>query len=159
MVQLIPTAIGLGFFFQRLATRRRWIPLLLLGGVCVLEQVNIDSGYISKDGARTDIASIAEMVDTDCDAFLLVSNRDMGYIPEFASWTTLATGKPTVNGRYGNFPPGYPTPLRRAQKFPGSIDGALIQTSLEEWCKSHGLLRERIQLLEIERYQGKLRAD
>jgi hypothetical protein len=149
MIQLIPAAIGLGFLFHSLAVNRRWLILLLLGGLCVLEQVNVDSSYVSKPGLREDIAYVSAKVDPKYEAFFLFSNQELGAIPELASWTTLATGKPTINGRYGNFPRRYPRLLRRSDKCPGSVDRAQVIASLEDWCNLHGLKYQQIQLVEI----------
>jgi hypothetical protein len=150
MIQLIPVAIGVAFFFEKLATGRRWGLLLLIGGLCVLEQVTLEGKHISKSALRTQIDTIAGKVDPGCEAFLLVSGRNIEGFPELASWTTVATAKPTVNGRSGHFPPNYPNPLKSTQFRPGSVDHARVVEALKKWCALHGLRYWRIQVIEID---------
>jgi hypothetical protein len=149
MIQMIPAAIGLGFFFQCLVRRKRWIVPLVLGGVCALEQVHLSDKFTVKQRFRTQIASIAETVDAQSEAFLLISNDPNNRVPEIAGWTTLATQKPTINGRYGNFPPAYPRILRRAQRYPGTIERSEVDRALEQWCRLHNLDPLRIQVIRI----------
>jgi hypothetical protein len=78
----------------------------------------------------------------------LFSDRKLRNLAELASWTTLATGKPTINGRYGNFPPNYPIPMRRAQKFPGRYTREKVENALKNWCDSRGIPDQQIQIID-----------
>ena len=70
-------------------------------------------------------------------AFLLVINGPSWdkYLHDDAAWAALSAGVPTVNGRYGHFPPDYPF---RAPRIQGPEDRGEFRNTLETWVMYGG---------------------
>jgi hypothetical protein len=147
MVQLIPAAIGLGYYFQKLTDRRRWALLVALAVFCLIEQINLGGQHIPKQAVRKEISEIAKQVDPETEAFLLVPREPFRNVHELAEWVTLATGIPTLNGRYGGTPPGYSL-HRVVGGYPA--DQCKISESLRDWCLRKSLRIENVQVIELD---------
>lgn len=152
MVLLVPVAIGLAAFVDRLsevAGRQRGLRALAVGAlavglciVCYAEQLN-RVGFISKTRVQDHVERLAARVGPRCDAFLLVERGAPGYqyVHDDAAWVALAARVPTINGRYGNSPPGWQlahvawdSPAQRRS----------VRRALRRWKRRHDLDRARI---------------
>ena len=149
---LIPAAvIGVALACHWALARHRWWLAAVLVFACVFERFNT-IGTIDKNIVRDHVASVVKKVDDSYDAFILVAVSNQGaYINEDAEWATLATGVPTMNGRYGSFPSGYT--LRKAVNQFEAEDQAARQKfelALRGWLELWGVDRDRIQVIEYE---------
>lgn len=106
MFLLIPGALGLAFFCQVQLEKKRWGIVAVLMLLVVAEQVH-DPVHFDKEVARWRVAKVVEQVDANCRAFFIstMAKRPQPRIHEDAMWAALETGVPTLNGRYGNWPP------------------------------------------------------
>jgi len=146
MIQLIPAAVGLGFFFQRLIHDRKKVALVIFMAVCLLEQVHVSTQFMSKQLLRDEVDKLASQVKPASLAFLLVPSRlPYGDMQEIGLWTTLASGKPTLNGRRLNY-----------LLFRPEVDYDHVERYLEYWGKKHNLDPKRVQLIVAEPH-GKLK--
>ncbi len=138
MVLLLPAAVGLASFFDgwRLA---RWRPAAALLALLVLgEQVHARLPTLDKAALRAHVDALAARVDPACRAFLLVmlGRGRYEHLQDDAAWVTLATGIPTVNGRYGSFPPDYPNlRMPRIRKKRRLADA---RRAMGGWLAAHG---------------------
>jgi len=106
---LVPAAVGLALFCDRLLTRRAVWPAVILGLVCVLEQGQVMPAF-SKRRNRADVAAVTHRIDPRCNAFLFTQLRGHREWWEYAldaMWASLETGVPTLNGYSGNAPSGW----------------------------------------------------
>lgn len=154
-IVLLPfVAIGVTLACEQLSTRRRWlvsIPILVL----VIGEAACSMGCIDKLRIREHMARVIDLVDPDSEAFFLVGlDREGAWIAEDASWASLATGKPTVNGRYGNSPAYYYLPSLPALGSPGpvgrSISREYLQAALGTWVEANALSPNRVQWIEYQ---------
>ena len=135
---LIPLALGLALFVETAwagapTGRRAW----LLGGLALLvvaEQGRDVRGF-DKIDARRRVDVIAAGIEPRCEAFFLSEARTLNVrkLAQDAMWAEIATGIPTLNGRYGNTPPGWDLDL------PGKRTRRRLETALEVWIDRHGL--------------------
>jgi hypothetical protein len=98
------------------------------------------------------VAAVASRVDPAASAFA-VSSRRPGSSPWVvqldAVWAGLATGRPTVNGYSGNWPPGWGGPLWTARS--GRPEQrAEYAGALDTWLAAHGTPRAAVQWIELE---------
>jgi len=135
MIQMLPVAIGLGFFFQWLVERRYWKWLVLLLVFCLLEQLHVDGPRISKQVLRQEVADAATQVDPECLAFLLIPTEPKKGFFELSAWTALATGKPSINHRRLRY-----QSLQRT-------DALTPRAILERWGRRHKASIEGVQII------------
>ena len=76
--------------------------------------------------------------------------RQAAWVNEDAAWATMATGRPAINGRYGNFPESYE--IRHYDRFDKDDDETRrrLETALEEWPDHWGIGRSEVQWIEYE---------
>jgi hypothetical protein len=133
MVLAVVTAIGAVAWVDRLSgPRRRALGFAALA-LCCVEQLRAPFPQMSKEALRTHTAAIAAKVPTHCRAFFLVYDGPAGYVLEDddAAWVQLATGLPTVNGRYGNNPKHWK--LRKHQSNGPQPDPVALRVELRRW--------------------------
>ena len=147
MVLLLFGAVGVAFFFDRLASRRRMVAVAAILVVCTLEQWN-RTRWIPVSESRERVRAVATKIDTSCRAFLLVSRGGPSYrfLNDDAAWVSLATGIPTVNGRYGHFPPNWPL---RDLHIDADDDEARIRAALGDWVERYGMEPGSVCLVEM----------
>jgi hypothetical protein len=152
IVMLLPAAVGLTLYFERLRSRGRTALLALVVLVCFAEQLHRHR-WIEKQVLRDHVEAIAARVDPDSQAFFLVRTapEDYRFVADDAIWVELASGVPTINGRHGNFPPNWG--LREAQDNPvrTNADRAQVRAALRAWVEANHLDAARVQLIE---YRG-----
>ena len=150
-MSLIPAAVlGVGLACEGALRRRRYWLALLLVFVCVAERFQT-RGTIDKYFLREHVAAIAERVVPEYRAFLLVgTGTDAAWVNEDAAWVAMATGRPAINGRYGNFPESYE--IRHYDRFDKDDDETRrkLETALEEWLDHWGIARSEVQWIEYE---------
>ena len=160
----VPIAVSIGMAsFASLRLER----LALLPGVialfCCLEQFHVLSGD-DEAAYRALVERIAADVPDDCETFLVISKsarveRELGRraprrtpLPPpnrrtqvAAMWAGLAAGKPTLNGFYGNSPPGYGLAISVRD-----IDRlALVERNLADWLAANEIEPDRVARIEI----------
>jgi len=144
---LFPAALGLALLVEALTVRRRWVVAAVVVGCMVVEQPHRRPSF-DKAAAMARVDLIASMVPAEAETFLLAvtgSSWDK-YLHDDAAWVALEAGIPTVNGRYGHFPPDYPFRepwIRR----PGDAED--IRTSLSTWAGSHDLAAHGVRLIGV----------
>ncbi len=154
-IVLLPLiAVGFTLACERFLTRKRWILTLPVLILVVGESVSF-MGCRDKHQVRAHMAGVVDLVDPDCEAFFLVGvDPDGAWMAEDASWAGLATGKPTINGRYGNRPAQYRIPLYPTLGYPNSDGLPITREYLEEqlvaWLEENDLRRDRIQWIEYQ---------
>jgi len=161
IVLLVPAAIGLTLHLERLRSRRRMVLFAVVALICLAEQPH-RHGWIEKQMVREHVRAIAARVDRNSQAFFIVCTgpADYRYVADDAHWVQLATDVPTINGRYGNFPPKWG--LREAQNAPvrSDADRAAVREALLAWVERNDLDARRVQIIEYEglRVPGKEKA-
>lgn len=147
LMVLFPAALGLAIVVDRLAEKRRWIiaAALILGAI--IEQPQRRPTF-DKATAVARVERIASMVPADAKTFLLVFRGPSSdvHVHDDAAWTALSTGIPTVNGRYGHFPPGYPF---RTPWIQDSKEGGETRDSLAAWVTEGGVAPETAVMIEV----------
>jgi len=150
---LVPfVLLGVGLLADHVQRRRhgRWVLLPLLALLVAEGWETV--GLRSKHDLRARVASVAARVDPSATAFYLYSTEvDARGVAEDAEWASLATGIPTVNGRYGNFPPDYG--LLSKPSLGAHADGTVVtrealETALESWLARHGIPKASVQVIE-----------
>lgn len=151
IVLLVPAAIGLTLHLERLRTNRRMVLFAVVALVCLAEQPH-RRGWIEKQTVRDHVQAIAARVDPDSEAFFMCCTgpANYRYVPDDAHWVQLASDVPTINGRYGNWPPKWG--LRKAQELPvtDDADRAAVREALLAWIEAHNLDARRVQIIEYE---------
>lgn len=131
---LVPGGIGIALLADRLLPRPRggWLVAGLLT-VVAAENAHRVLTY-DKEVYRQRVSRIAAAVGPECESFFVTSEHRHGYQPvsEDAMWATYTVGRPTVNGRYGNAPPGY-------DLYPPVGRPATRRGSLRHWVETRGL--------------------
>jgi hypothetical protein len=148
MMGLVPAAIGIAIFSDRLAERRgRWL-VALLALLVAAEQLHRPWTY-DKAAVERRIEATAALVPADADGFLLVTSGETvdPHVHDVAAWTALAAGVPTVNGRSGNRPQEWR--LGRVA-IRSQEDRRRIERALGSWVEDHGLDGEGIAWIEVE---------
>ena len=147
LMALFPAALGLAIVVSRIAEKRQWFFAAALILCAVIEQPQ-RWWIFDKDAVVSRIERIASAVPADAKTFLLVLKGPSWdeYLHDDAAWAALAAGVPTVNGRYGHFPPAYPfrTPWIR-----GSQGGGEIREILDAWVISGGVDPEAAAMIEV----------
>jgi hypothetical protein len=144
---LFPAALGFAWWADRLTPRRPLMALLL----CLLvaaEQVHLTTTF-NKQLAQDRIAEIVTRIPDGTTAFFLVdaggTYRNFRLVHDDAEWVALAAGIPTINGRYGNVPPGWN--LSRAY-YTSAEEAGELRTQLDGWISKNGLDPDRIAWIE-----------
>ena len=153
LLLLLPASVGLALFWQKRWPRQGgWTgsgPWLLLLGLLVAEQVH-DPPTFKTEEARWRVSKVVEQITPDCRAFFVstLSRRPERTIHEDAMWAALETGVPTINGRYGNFPPGWGMfwVNRRAKELCRRDE---IELRLRRWAGQHELPVSEICWIEM----------
>lgn len=138
---LVPAGFGIALLADRLVARRRG--LWLAGGLLVV--VAAENAHrvpsFDKEVYRERVSRIAAAVGPECESFFVSSDFRPGYqpVPEDAMWATYALGKPTVNGRYGNLPPGYGMrpPVGRPRELRSPLTAWVEERCLPRVCWVH----------------------
>ncbi len=105
----VPVGVGVAFLADRLRPHPRFALLaLVLLAVLAVEQSHRIPSY-DKLAARRRVERIASHLGPHCRTFYASSRMPL---PIFvfqvdAMWAASRSGTPTINGRYGNSPPGY----------------------------------------------------
>jgi hypothetical protein len=151
---VVPVAIGAALFIDgRRALWPRWAVALVMA-LCVLEQLH-DLPSFEEAPYREAVERVAARVDPDCDAFLLTTRetaepRKSYKLPRrthvLAMWVGIRSGLPTVNGFYGNDPPGWS--MSRVDIAFGE-DGSEIRAALEGWLERKGVASESVCGIEV----------
>lgn len=150
MVVLVPASIGLAAAVQH--TSRRWnsVAAMALVAFMMVEQAR-RSAWIDIEYERGHSRAVAETVPADCGAFYLVcvGPRSCRNAQDEAMWTQLLTGIPTVNGRYGHFPPDFGLRQNQAKT---SKERAALEEGLHRWIARNGLIREDVCWVDYRGY-------
>ncbi|HUT92168.1 MAG TPA: hypothetical protein VMY37_21925 [Thermoguttaceae bacterium] len=151
IVLLVPAAVGLTLYLERLRSGRRMALFAVVALICLAEQPH-RHGWIDKQIVRDHVRAIAARVDRNSQAFFMVRTgpADYRFVADDANWVQLATDVPTINGRYGNFPPNWG--LREAQDAPvkSDADRAAVREALHAWVEGNDLDAQRVQIIEYE---------
>ena len=133
MILLFPVTLGVALILNRILTRGRFVLAIALAVVCGVEQAQ-RTVWTDKYAVRAQMEALSERVGPACEAFLLVCDGPAGcrHVNDDAAWVGIATGIPTVNGRYGNRPEawGLRKPQRRHDK-----DG--LRVALNRWLRAN----------------------
>ncbi len=140
LLLLIPAGLGVGWFFE--SRRGPWWQTAAILLLLIVEQAHAPAAY-DKLEARRRAQAIAEAVGADCRSFFVTTTATHPGIHEDAMWAGILAGVPTVNGRYGNFPPGW-TLYDKAYRRRGdaSQDGA--DAALGAWLEHNCLAAEDV---------------
>ncbi|MEM9595013.1 MAG: hypothetical protein AAGD06_12140 [Acidobacteriota bacterium] len=135
---LIPAALGVALLFDRSWVRRRpLLGLALFAGIVAEQAVVLPAHYQQVYDLR--VEALAEAVGPECDAFVVILNghrRPLAAFEENAMWAAMASGVPTLNGRYGNSPPAWRLALKHHP--PGAKGRYLtFDTELRRWLDYH----------------------
>lgn len=152
LVLALPAAMGLAVAFDRLRLRAGPVIVGLLAVACFVEQSQ-RTDFIQKRELRDLIATAAAGVEPDCRAFLLVcvSPERCEYENDDAAWVELASGRPTVNGRYGHVPPNWP--IGKYQSTGPEPNRALLRSALDDWARTNELDPDSICWVEYEGFR------
>lgn len=120
MVVLLPAAVGLALAVGALRRRfpGKWGTAVTFAVFAMVAAEQLQTrAWVDKAVELDHIARLTERVPEDCPVFYMVcvGPHDCRYAPWDAMWTALNTERPTVNGRYGNTPPGYQLTHARAE--------------------------------------------
>lgn len=149
LVLLLPASAGAASFLDE----SRWKkPLLIAAALFSLLEQGRSSPSFDRREIRDATKALARRVDPACEAFFYTASeapRSGAFLNSLPSrfhadalMASLEAGVPTVNGYSGGSPPGWP--------FEGSTlsgDEREIERELQDWCRSKGLDRRRIQWL------------
>jgi hypothetical protein len=137
----------LALLVESMTARRRWILVAVVMSCVMVEQPHRRPSF-DKAAAIARVEVIASKVPAKAESFLLAVNGTPWdkYVHDDAAWVALEAGIPTINGRYGHFPPDYPF---RAPWIQGPADGEAIRTSLSAWASTHGLTAEGVRLIRV----------
>ena len=136
LVLLVPAALGLAFFIERLDRGRWGATAWSLAMICLVEQTGTTETF-DRDASRRRITEVVHQVDRRAEAFYYrPGGRDFYYhIHLDAMWAAMETGVPTINGISGCFPTGWWN-LAQADA---------PDEALREWCDRHGLRHLDVQ--------------
>lgn len=135
MVVLLPAAVGLALAVGALRRRfpGKWGTALTLAVLAVVAAEQLQTrAWVDKAAERDHMARLTERVPDDCPVFYMVcvGPRDCRNAPLDAMWTALNIERPTVNGRYGNSPPGYHLIHARARS---QLETRRLRQALDFW--------------------------
>jgi len=146
-MMLFPAALGLALLVEALTIRRRWVIAAVVVSCVIVEQPHRRPSF-DKAAAMARVELIAARVPAEAETFLLAvsgSSWDK-YLHDDAAWVALEAGIPTVNGRYGHFPPAYPF---RTPWIQGPTDAKDIRTGLSAWAGNHDLTAKGARLVRV----------
>jgi hypothetical protein len=144
---LYPAALGLALLVEALTARRRWVFAAVVVSCVMVEQPHRRPSF-DKASTMARVELIAARVPAETETFLLAvtgSSWDK-YLHDDAAWVALEAGIPTVNGRYGHFPPDYPF---REPWIQGPTDAENIRKSLSAWAGNHDLAARGVRLIGV----------
>jgi hypothetical protein len=138
MVFALVMTLGVALCCDVLARHGRYTLAAVLALLCITEQFRFPYPQIEKRELRSHIEGLAAQIDDDCAVFAAVYTGPPGYLLEDddAAWIQLATGKPTINGRYGNSPKNWK--LYRHQSDAHRPDPVRLRREAENWLLSFG---------------------
>ncbi|MGE4606599.1 MAG: hypothetical protein AAEJ52_07660, partial [Myxococcota bacterium] len=138
MVFALVVALGVALWCDGLARRGRWALVAALALLCAAEQIRFPYPQTDKLELRRHIDALAARVAPNCAVFATIYTGPAGYQLEDddAAWVQLATGKPTVNGRYGNSPKNWK--LYRHQSDALRPDPLRLERAAQDWLASFG---------------------
>ena len=118
---------------------------------CLTEQVHVVRSSYDKRALHSYIDSIARRVPPACEAFLLVSTGGGRYRRghDEAAWATLHIERPTINGRYGRFPPGYGGLRNPNARRPEDMRS--LEAALGSWLQAHDRNPARSCIVDVPR--------
>ena len=131
----------------------------VLAVLCLVEQVHVLQGR-EEESYRGAVTRIASRIDPASESFLLVAE---GAHPELrrspmplpprithiaAMWAALEAGVPTVNGFYGNHPPGWDIFFVDVPAGNRGVN-AKINRAMKKWRRKSGLAPEQISVVRI----------
>jgi hypothetical protein len=136
LVCVLPLALAVAAVIGRLERRGYACAALLLGALCVGEQLYPKGGY-DKVQVRAEVARIARAIPPTARAFFVsVSRAEWEVRPHYdAMWAALEANLPTINGYLGNYPRGYDL-ITVAQT---RIELEEAERRLRTWCEKNGL--------------------
>ena len=136
LMMLFPAALGLAVCVHQMSVRRRWLLAAVLMMVAAAEQTHRRPSF-DKAAAINRVERIASRVPARAESFLLVIDgpRWDKYLHDDAAWVALKAHVPTVNGRYGHFPPSYPF---RTPTVEDPAERAASRRLLDEWVGDRG---------------------
>jgi len=139
MVLLLPASIGLASAVAGLQRRLPAVAIAVLLLLCASEQAQRQS-WVDKANERRHMQAVAARIPASCQAFYLVctGRGSCANAPTDAMWAQIATGLPTINGRYGNRPPHYDLALMRAMAR-RPREQRRLRAALERWSRASGL--------------------
>jgi len=146
-MMLFPAALGMAIVVEALTTRRRWVFAAAVVLCVAVEQPHRRPTF-DKSAAMARVERIASKVPAEAETFLLAVGGPPWdkYLHDDAAWVALAAGIPTVNGRYGHFPPDYPF---RAPWIQRQADAVQIRADLSAWVSGHGFIAEGARLIRV----------
>jgi hypothetical protein len=147
LMGLYPAALGLALAIERLTSNRRWGVTAALVLVVAVEQPHRRPSF-DKAAAVERVERIAARVPAGVGTFLLVNDGPEWdkYLHDDAAWVALTIGIPTVNGRYGHFPPDYPF---RSPCVEGPEDRTALRRALDDWVSKGGVEPEAAAMIEV----------
>lgn len=139
MVFALVVPLGASLWCDALARRGRYALAVVVALLCIGEQLRSPYPQTDKLVLRSRIDTLASRVDEGCAMFAVAYTGPVGYQLEDddAAWVQLATGKPTVNGRYGNSPKNWQ--LYRHQSDAPRPDRARLEQAAGRWLDSFGI--------------------
>jgi len=147
LMALFPASLGLAIATDTLMARRRWVIAVVVLGCVMAEQPHRRPSF-DKAAAMARVDAIAAKVPARSETFLLVfvgPSWDK-YLHDDAAWAALAAGIPTVNGRYGHFPPGYPF---KTPWFQNPSDRVGTRGNLDAWAGERGIDTDRAAIIQV----------
>ncbi len=146
MITFIPISLGLAYGVTKLQRNRGSLMALLLVVLCMAEQYHFRGGT-DKALLRSHVEELARKVEPDCEAFFVLCNQSRcEYLTEDAEWAALFASVPTINGRYGNTPPGWR--LLRLRNFAHTNrNSGSAETRVRGWMKQNGRSMEKVCLI------------
>jgi hypothetical protein len=106
LILLIPAALGLAAFLQRLIRSKQFVAAAIVGVACAFEQ-GVTTKSFDAIANRTIVAGLAQQVDRAHHAFYYhpCPDPDFFHTQLDAMWASLEVGVPTINGYSGYYPP------------------------------------------------------
>ena len=136
LVCVVPLALAVAAVIGRLERRGYAVAAVLLGALCVGEQLYPKGGY-DKVQVRAEVERITHAIPPTARTFFVsVSHAEWEFRPHYdAMWAALEAGLPTINGGLPNYPRGYDL-ITVAQV---DLELAEDERRLRTWCEKNGL--------------------
>jgi hypothetical protein len=147
LMGLFPAALGLALVVERLAAGRCWVVVAAVVAIVAAEQPHRRPSF-DKAAAVERVEKIASRVPAGVATFLLVNDGTEWdkYLHDDAAWVALTVEIPTVNGRYGHFPPDHPF---RTPCVEGPEDRAAVRRALDDWVSKGGVEPGAAAMIEV----------